>query len=371
MRSSPLNQSIGDDVAQQAAQWFICNQNTCLEKDESEAFMAWLKASPVHIEQYLRLAALVRDLPAVLAGEDIACLLAEDEQSQSNILSLPFRTDDLGIQVKPRSFARYVFPTITAVLASLLAIVVISVFYARDGERFGLARTYATVRGEQHTWLLPDGSVVHLNSDSAVRVRYTPEERVVELLRGEGLFQVTHELKRRFRVSAGNADVIAIGTEFDVYRRPQQVTVTVAEGNIAVFTGKSPPPVGNVAELPASALRVHLGQQVNIPAGVKPMLVSEVKVEQASAWLRGQIVFERRRLNDLVEEFNRYGRVPIVIEDNALKAVTVSGVFNAYDMDSLLNFLRKLDGVVIEMTPSRITIKRQLTNRASTIATLG
>src|SRR6185312_16380584 len=58
--------------------------------------------------------------------------------------------------------------------------------------------------------------------------------RDVELIEGQALFAVAHDVARPFIVSAGNAAVRAVGTQFDVYRKQTGTTVTVVEGRVAV-----------------------------------------------------------------------------------------------------------------------------------------
>jgi transmembrane sensor len=79
-------------------------------------------------------------------------------------------------------------------------------------------------------------------------------------------------------------------------------------------------------------------------------------VQQTVAWLQQKIAFERRPLGEVVEEFNRYGSIPIRIEDAALRALPISGVFDAYDIDSFVAFLNTLEGVRVERTDARIRV---------------
>ena len=55
-------------------------------------------------------------------------------------------------------------------------------------------------------------------------------------------------------------------------------------------------------------------------------------------------------------EFNRYAALPIEVETPALRTLTVSGVFAADDTDSFIAFLKSLEGVGIEVTPTRIRV---------------
>ena len=65
---TPSEEQVRAAVAQQAGTWFIANQSGSLEQAERADFMAWLKASPIHVEEYLGVALVAHDLPA--AAED-------------------------------------------------------------------------------------------------------------------------------------------------------------------------------------------------------------------------------------------------------------------------------------------------------------
>ena len=47
----------------------------------------------------------------------------------------------------------------------------------------------------------------------------------------------------------------------------------------------------------------------------------------------------------MADEFDRYGSIPIEIDDAALRALPITGVFNAYDIDSFVAFLQTIDRV--------------------------
>ena len=97
---------------------------------------------------------------------------------------------------------------------------------------------FETRHGEQLTRRLADNSVLHLNTDSAVTIRYGKTERLVMLTSGQADFEVAHEPDRAFRVFAGSAEVVDLGTKFDVRLEHDSTVVTVVEGRVAV--GPSP-----------------------------------------------------------------------------------------------------------------------------------
>jgi len=350
-------EQIRSAVAEQAGEWFVANRAGQLDHEDRVAFVAWLRASPVHVEEYLGVALIARDLPAVTSDWDVPLepLIAQARAGEE-IVSL----EPPVARHQPPVQRSWIFRGRTLAAAATCATVVLSagvLWWVRDGQLLGLPKTYQTAHGEQRPLRLPDGSVLHLNTDSSVTVRYSGAERVVDVDRGEALFQVAHEDRRRFRVAAGEAQVLAVGTEFDVYRKRSTTVVTVVEGQVAVFTGATAPPT-NEGTLPRQAQRVNAGYQVRVDAGVMSAQPMPADLRQALAWMQRRIVFEQRPLGEVAEEFNRYGRVPLTIDDAELRALPVSGVFDAYDTDSFATFLGTLDGVKVERTPAQIRVIR-------------
>jgi transmembrane sensor len=102
-------------------------------------------------------------------------------------------------------------------------------------ERLDLASAdYRTAVGEQRHVKLEDGSRIYLNTDTAVAVAFTPQQRTIRLLTGEASFTVTPETVRPFTVQSGDVSTRALGTSFLVQRHQDAVTVTVTEHAVQV-----------------------------------------------------------------------------------------------------------------------------------------
>ncbi len=333
-------------IAEQANEWYVENRGGPLDREARIRFMAWLQASPVHVGEYLAICELARDLDtaANTAKIPLEPLLERARAETVHVVTLdPSARAHAPATTRPRRSRVWSL----AAAASLAFVALTTLWITRDGERFGLPRTYSTAHGEQSERVLPDGSVLHLNTDSQVTIHYSRRERVVDLVRGQALFQVAHEAERGFRVAAGNAQVLDVGTQFDVYRRPAAVLVTVLEGTVAVYTG---PP-----QLAPIALRLGAGFQVEVRGEVG--LPRPVDARAAVAWLKRQIVFDDQPLGAVADEFNRYGGTALEIDDDTVRALRISGVFDAYDTDSFAAFLETLHGVVVQKTPTRIRVR--------------
>jgi transmembrane sensor len=342
-------------IAGQAADWFVANDDGLSESEQSE-LVSWLRDSPRHVQAFLEVTQITHDLVAVEAPNfSIESLVAAARADDTvDVVTLaPEAAQDS--RTSRRRGTRLLWAAPLAAAAALLVVAVSFLWWNRDGERFGLPRTYGTAHGEQGAWRLPDGSMLHLNTESSATVRYSGSERVVEVNRGQALFDVSHGDRRRFRVSAGGAQVIATGTEFDVYRRDDLTLITVVQGDVKVYAWDSTAAARNSA-LPASSIPLSAGQQIGVDAGGLWGELVSVDTKAAVAWLQHEIVAQNRPLGEVAAEFNRYGRVQIVIDDPALKMLRISGHFDAYDTDSFAAFLASLEGVTVEKTSTRIRV---------------
>jgi ferric-dicitrate binding protein FerR (iron transport regulator) len=234
---------------------------------------------------------------------------------------------------------------------------------------------------ERRQVMLEDGTVVHLEPETRLRVKFQDRLRSVSLERGRALFRVTKDVQRPFLVDADHTSVRAVGTAFGVENGTRGVVVTVAEGKVAVGRTKGAgashfviqhenPPAGSNkensgtrssdAKTPDAEIFLTAGQQVTIQSSGSADRVRAVDTARALAWAEGQLVFENETLADVVAEFNRYNRTQLHISDSRLAARRVSGVFEATDTETLLAFIRQGgseihilrtdDGIVIDAT---------------------
>jgi transmembrane sensor len=213
---------------------------------------------------------------------------------------------------------------------------------------------YSTRHGEQQTHVLADRSVLHLNTDSAVTVRYSGKQRLLILDAGEASFEAAHESGRPFRVLAGAAEIVDLGTRFDVRLGARATLVTVVEGRVAVRPA-APQRDGGAAQF----VPVAADQQLSVSDAPWPQTPVAADAQRATAWLHRQISFDREPLEEVAAEFNRYAAKPIEITSPALRSLQVSGVFTTDNPDAFIAFLRSLEGVRVDVTPTRIVVAQQ------------
>jgi transmembrane sensor len=207
---------------------------------------------------------------------------------------------------------------------------------------------------------LADNSILHLNTDSAVTIRYGKNERLVMLTSGQANFEVAHEPDRAFRVIAGSAEVVDLGTKFDVRLQHDSTVVTVIEGRVAVAPSPATEELGTGSNQSPARRVVQLGadQQIIVTEGEWPATPASVDSQRTTAWLRREIVFDHEPLERVAAEYNRYTAKPIEIATPALRNLQISGVFATDDTEAFIAFLRSLKGVRVEVTETRIRVSR-------------
>lgn len=186
------------------------------------------------------------------------------------------------------------------------------------------AARYVTAAGERATVSLPDGSVLTLNTDSAAEVAFDRRARVVRLVKGQALFAVAHDPSRPFRVQAGDRQVTAVGTVFDVLLLPENLRVALLDGVVRVSAEQSRP--GPVQTLSAG--------EVMTARADGTVTVRKADTARLAGWRDGMVHFEETPLDEAVAEMNRYARRPIVVVDAKARALRVSGAFRTTEADT-------------------------------------
>ena len=335
-------------AAAEAADWFAANREG-LDAEERKRFLLWLQSSAEHVEEYLTVARLAGELRAA-AGSSPAPLEALLEAARADEPQVQPLRPLRAQRTAPR---RWVYAAAAALTALAFGLIWLIRPPTQPAPAAASVQHFSTRHGEQRGERLADGSMLSLDTDTVVAVRYEPTQRLVTLERGQAVFAVAHDPARPFRVLAGAAEVVAVGTRFDVYLKGGTTLVTVTEGRVTVDSVAASGAVLPAARAP---VQVAAGEMVRVESGQPPSSPQAIDASRATAWLHRQISFEAAPLGDVAAEFNRYAAVPVEIETPALRSVAVSGVFSVDDTESFVAFLRSLDGVGVEVTATAIRV---------------
>lgn len=284
------------EIDRQAAEWAARRDCGPLSPEEELKFNAWLAADLRHLGAYAK-------------AETVLALLERGSAVGA---------DALRPVAKDMALSRRRILLTGSIAASL------AVMAAGAGWRHFVRDSYATSIGETRVVPLEDGSVVTLNTNSKILVRYTEKRRDIQLLQGEALFDVAKNKARPFVVLAGDTQVRALGTSFTVKMLPEHpVQVLVQEGVVEV---KRPDAAA------AAPVRAAANTLVMAPpdAPIATETVTQTQLTRDLAWRVGRIAFDNESLQDAADEFSRYSDTHIQI-DPAVADRTITGLFVSND----------------------------------------
>ena len=293
--SSPIS----DEVARQAVQWWMALHGQAQGRQDA-GLQRWRAASPEHEAAWQRIEAMGHQMAGIPLPLARAALAAPGSARRRRALQA---------------------------LAVLVASGAGSVAVLRSQAWRGWSADAVAAVGEQRHLPLPDGGSVVLNTDGALNIRYSPGQRVLELVRGEILVQTASDaLQRPFTVQTALGSVQALGTRFTVRLHDTRVEVGVLQGAVQLQPAHAPPGA-------PGAVRVDAGQQGVFDAGQAqrpgPLDAS------AGAWAEGMLVASGMRLQDFLAELGRYRRGRLGC-DPAVADLRVSGAYPLADTDRIL-----------------------------------
>jgi transmembrane sensor len=206
-----------------------------------------------------------------------------------------------------------------------------------------VAQTYQTATGQVREVVLPDGSIVGLNTQTELEWVGSPHDRRVRLIRGEAYFQVVHDPSRPFRILLAHSEVQVLGTRFDVYQMANgDVRVSVVSGMVAVEGLDS-----GVGATPSWSRRLTAGQQIEYsPVGLVAD-VHSILAQKVIRWRQGILETQGEPLSDFVSDLSRYTTERIVISDPRAAVQKVGGAFSIHDIDDTLDRLSHVAPVTV------------------------
>lgn len=340
-------------LAEEAAQWLI-------ELEEPnprtlQAFAAWLETSPRHVEEFLLASSVWKEFDDLDAQRRIQ-IDQLVSQAKMNVLQLSQQAVHDSTEAKSDRTRRRALAFLSAAAAVVLSAVAVWLFGVVTAPD-----VYATSRGEQRSFKLEDGSVIYLNTQSRVEVQFSRNARDIRLLEGEAMFSVEHDAERPFRVMSNGTVIRAIGTHFNVYRSTAgTTTVSVVEGIVEISPATLSAPQTQAAPLTTAAKRVAAGEQARVSHAGE--IVKEVipDLEHVVAWRERRLVFRGDSLDYVAREFNRYNVLQIRLQGEAVQDKRLTGVFDADDPRSLLQFLQRDDALAVdELTAQEVLIRER------------
>lgn len=371
-------------INQEAAQWVLLLEDTPkLSKKQIAELNAWVETSDVHRE-------CLESMVNSWGEMDLlsAVMLPQEMRKPSMILAI---------------WGKIIFPVlmVSALLSTCIkqknqlirpvliaSSIFVSIFTMYELGYISIETqennlVFNTQKGEKINHVMPDGSILWLNSSTTINVDYSDSYRRINLLKGEAHFEVAKDATRPFEVYADNRLVRAIGTAFTVHRLNGKVEVLVSEGTVELaiventlvvipddyqeirieenFTeteinqdplSRPTKTVKNATTVKKMLGTLTAGQRISIPTYSDD--VSDIdeldtgEVTRSLSWKEGKLIFAGESLEEVIEEIIRHTPVQIDVLDPQLKSMRIGGQFQIGETDTLFYVLESGFGISVK-----------------------
>lgn len=284
-----------------AANWHILLRDEPDNVQLSQQFAEWLATDPRHAQAWAAINKTVATLQNAPPERQAYVLPGQGRKSLWATLSFRFA------------------------VSGMAAFACLALFLFGEDTLLWLRSDYYTGYSQTQHIQLADGSTVNLAPRSAIAVHLTPTDRRITLLRGEALFNVSHNALRPFVVTTPNARATDLGTVFDITAEHGKTTLAVKEGSSRLEALGS---LGRWNDL-------HAGEWMSV-SGVHT-LSGRSEPDRIGTWVDGVLVARTMRVADLIARLRPWTHKRIIVLDGSLAEKQVTGV---YDLTNPLKALQ-------------------------------
>ncbi|PHN21162.1 FecR domain-containing protein [Pseudomonas sp. ICMP 561] len=299
--SESLNKSdIAPAVAEQAVSWLIEMQSGALAPLRQQAWQSWLNSNTEHQRAWAHIQRVNQRLSGLSSPLAHAAINAPRSSGRRQVLKLLL----------------------------LLGAGSAAGWGLRDQLSLQpLLADYHNGVGEQRKIALDDGSEIHLNTASAIDLRFDAQQRLIKLLQGEIMLTVADDPRPLKLITAeGNVRPMSAASRFDVRQFDGKTRLAVFNGTVQItpttFTGPG--------------LQLQAAQQVVFNRNTwEPVRALDAN---SGAWADGMLVAAHMRLQDFLAELSRYRRGHLQC-DAKVADLLISGSYPLANSERILDLL--------------------------------
>lgn len=259
---------------------------------------------------------------------------------------------DLNIHVMPRAakertrkqidekikkdIRRIWFKRASTIAASILIpiLIISTVYFYKEMDHYKQIPNIVSVnKGQRAGITLPDGTIVHLNSES--KLTYTPDfngklREVV--LEGEAFFEVTPNKEKPFIVKTSVFDVEVLGTSFNVsvYNDENIVETALMEGKVKL----------TMQGCPSKPVYLTPSQKFIYSRSDRQGTISIMEGDTELAWKQGILAFNAEPLEEVFRKIERWYGVTMHYDKESLVNDNFTGQFKMISIQEMMNILR-------------------------------
>ena len=314
-----------------ASYWYACEKDG-FPKWQKEAFDQWIKKDIEHKIAYEKIKKI----------EDIFTSLPDDyiDELEKEAISGAKKTKIIE-NVKYLSIS-----------AMFLLVMFSGVFKVYDYYSPSYTNTLTTQIKPIKKLLLPDGSKLAVDVKTKIDIKYTHNQRYVDLFEGQVVFNVAKNKEIPFIIKSGNIHINVVGTSFEVRNINGKTTVKVIEGKVKVSR------LNNTSNKPQIITLLTKGDQITLNKWGEVLNLSKTSIKNIALWIENKINFDNTKIKDAIKEFSRYTNLNIHINNEEISNLLITGKFSTTQTNKFFEALSSIYPISIENTKNEIILKK-------------
>jgi len=306
-------------------------------------------------------------------------IVSEVGLSRNELKAVTESPDRLGFKFYVRAFMRYA----AVFVVSFGLFWLTQSIFTKKATTSPMVLKKATTRievpyGSKSLVVLPDGSVVNLNSGSSLTYSISDFDSVNRsvFLIGEGFFDVAKNAERPFYVNTHGMKLKVLGTTFNVKAYPDENNeeATLVSGKVEIYASSDKMESGKPIILKPNQTAIFNKSKKNlhsisntdltnteiIPVKLKAVSSQPVlKTNQIISWKEDMLTFDNENFKDLIVKIERWYDVKIVVNDPGLLSVRFTGRFDKETIEQVLNALVTIAPFDYTVKQNHITISKK------------
>lgn len=240
-----------------------------------------------------------------------------------------------------------------AAVVALCVSIGISVHYFRQVNQMSQQTFVVSAeKGQRSNVVLPDGTKVWLNSDTEIKYsgEYGKKDRQISLS-GEAYFEVAKDPKHRFIVQAGEMQVEALGTAFNVkaYEEDDELTASLFEGKVKTSVA-------------GRTLLLDPDQSVSYNRIKHSFVKLNGNTNYDRMWRNQELVFRGESLEEVAIMLDRLYNVKVEFQTDDIKHYRFSGVIKNNSLENVFELISLTAPIRYEKRDSIIWLSRNSMN---------
>lgn len=298
-----MNAAIDPALVEEAARWFVLLASGEATADDHAACAGWRAADSRHEAawQHVSIAtARFSDIPRQHAQASVAALTGTDQRSGR------------------RRF-----------LAQLGILGAVGIAARQGWRQSDWSADQRTAIGEQRNITLADGSLLRLDTDTAIDIEFSAAARLIRLRRGRIMVATATApasspaaARPAFLVETAEGRIEALGTQFVVQQESDGTRVTVLQARVAIHASRA-----------AGTPILAAGETARF--GRRGIIAQDAARPGSTAWIKGILVADDMPLADFVAELARYRSAPLACAP-AVRQWRISGTYPLIDTEDAL-----------------------------------